>query len=209
LVELSTNVEFFEADTFDGAVRIAAISGGIDLALLGQTMPGMNGVVGARVFRDTFPDGKLVLLTAALDSAMIIAAVAAGVDGIIPKTSSGQGMIHALRLVLSGMTYLPADMVVAIASLAILSTAVDELASAQKITWTELSDAENLVVPLLLDGLASKIIAERLGIDESAVKARLRSVYKKLRVNNVSGAKARAFSGRSEWRPIPRGTAPA
>jgi len=25
----------------------------------------------------------------------------------------------------------------------------------------------------------------------------------------VSGAKARAFSGRSEWRPIPRGTAPA
>jgi DNA-binding CsgD family transcriptional regulator len=41
---------------------------------------------------------------------------------------------------------------------------------------------EHEVVVLLMDGLSNHLIALRLGVEESAVKARLRTIYKKLGV---------------------------
>jgi DNA-binding NarL/FixJ family response regulator len=41
---------------------------------------------------------------------------------------------------------------------------------------------EREVIPMLLDGFSNRLIARRLAIEESAVKARLRTIYRKLGV---------------------------
>jgi DNA-binding NarL/FixJ family response regulator len=51
-----------------------------------------------------------------------------------------------------------------------------------------LSRSETQVVPLLLDGLGNKVIAQRLGILEPAVKSRLRGIYRKMGVVNRAQA---------------------
>jgi DNA-binding NarL/FixJ family response regulator len=50
------------------------------------------------------------------------------------------------------------------------------------------SPREQEVVTMLLEGMQNRSISERLGIEESAVKARLRSIYRKLGVANRSQA---------------------
>lgn len=60
-------------------------------------------------------------------------------------------------------------------------TRATPLAAASAVS-TSFSVREGEVVPMLLDGLSNQLIARRLGIEESAVKARLRTIFKKLGV---------------------------
>jgi DNA-binding NarL/FixJ family response regulator len=188
LAKLAAKSVFFEAASFDEAIAMAKGEGGVDLAVLGQTMPGMNGAFGLQEFADLFPSSRVVLLANAADPKTILAAVAAGAHGVIPKTISGQGMLGALRLVVAGEVYLPSDAIVALAELAILAESDRSAPLVIDLAEISFSAAETEVVPLLLDGLPNKCIAQRLDINEAAVKARLRSVYKKISVTNRAQA---------------------
>jgi len=188
LPELSPQALFFDAGTFDEALSVAADAGGVDMALLGNSMPGMNGTAGIGAFLASFPIAKVVLLTTDADPGAMLAAVAAGAVGVIFKTISGPGMLSALRLVMSGEGYLPSETVVSIAKLAARSETVGEPCALVKTRRVVFSPAESEVVPLLLDGLPNKVIAKRLGIEEAAIKARLRGMYKKMGVSNRAQA---------------------
>lgn len=60
--------------------------------------------------------------------------------------------------------------------------------SAETSPQQHFSPAEQEVLPLLLDGASNRSIAVRLGIAESAVKARLRAIYRKLQVGTRAQA---------------------
>jgi two-component system, NarL family, nitrate/nitrite response regulator NarL len=186
LIKLGAKVEIFDADSLEHAIFVAD-PGGCDLALLGHTMPGMNGVAGIRVFAEKFPSTKVVLLTATADSATVLGAVDAGAHGVISKTMSGRGMQHALRLVLAGECYLPPNAIMALARSNDLSLLRGQL-PAFTCQGIHFSPAETEVIPLLLDGLPNKLITQHLGIDEAAIKARLRGVYKKIGATNRAQA---------------------
>ncbi|CAA7619612.1 response regulator transcription factor [Magnetospirillum sp. UT-4] len=184
--KVNANVEIADADSLDGAISVAN-QRKFDLALLGHSMSGMDGVNGVRVFGDRYPSTKVVLLTATADSATVLAAVDAGAHGVISKGMSGCGVQHALRLVMAGECYLPASAIVALANSN--SRLLPECpSSAYAFRNVHFSPAETEVIPLLLDGLPNKVIAQRLDIDETAVKARLRSIYKKIGAANRAQA---------------------
>lgn len=113
----------------------------------------------------------------------VIAAIAAGSAAVVPRSGSGHDLVHAVRIVASGGFYLPLD------SMGIFA----ELAEARSHGPCEgrspgargrFSPGESQVLPLLMEGLSNKLIAQRLEIEESAVKARLRSIFGKLGVAN-------------------------
>lgn len=183
---MSEQTQVFDAGTLTEAMSLAGPSEGFDLALLGHTMPGMDGVGGIRAFVNRFPSAKVVLLTAAADSVTVLDAMAAGAHGIISKAMSGFGVQHALRLVLAGETYLPSDVIIALASSNVRPS--KGLSFAPPCCNVRFSPAEAEVIPLLLDGLPNKLIAQRLNIEEAAAKARLRGVYKKIGAANRAQA---------------------
>jgi DNA-binding NarL/FixJ family response regulator len=188
LVTLSSDTRLFEAGTFDEAIQVVAEEGAIDLAVLGQALPGMDGLVGVLAFSKRFPTTRVVLLTAVVDPQLILAAVAAGAQGIILKTISGENMLNALRMVVSGEIYMPAESVIALAKAMNFFAIPNGSSASENNGKAPFSSGESQVVPLLLDGLSNKLIAQRLGIEEAAVKARLRSIYKKMGVFNRAQA---------------------
>lgn len=188
LTKLSPKTHLIEAGTFRDAISLAAETGGVELALLGQALPGIDGVGGIRIFQQQFPLAKVVVVSASPDIGMMMDAMAAGTRGVISKAISGEGMLNALRLIMSGEIYLPAELVMAATRLAENATTTAEYSPPPSIGNIEFSPSETEVIPLLLDGLSNKVIAQRCGAGEAAIKARLRGIYKKVGAVNRAQA---------------------
>jgi DNA-binding NarL/FixJ family response regulator len=188
LGELSSSLCLSEAGTLDEAIFAASESADITLALLGHSMPGMNGIAGIQKFCSQFPNIRVVLWGAIVDAMETLDAIAAGAVGVISRTISGQGMVNALRIISSGEVYLSPESVVSIANIKLIKNIPINRDNIYLLHSSKFSPAEVTVLPLLMDGLSNKAIAQRLGIEEPAVKARLRNIFRKLAVNNRAKA---------------------
>lgn len=80
-----------------------------DLALLDLGLPGWSGIEALRRFRWKFPRVRVVVISSSEDGKSIRAALAAGAVGYIPKTSSPDMMIAAVKLVSTGGIYVPPE----------------------------------------------------------------------------------------------------
>jgi DNA-binding NarL/FixJ family response regulator len=78
-----------------------------DLALLDLGLPGQRGMESLQRFRWKFPDVPVVVVTINEDPKAVQAAMKAGAAGYIPKSSTPEAMIGALKDVLAGKTYAP------------------------------------------------------------------------------------------------------
>ena len=77
------------------------------LALLDLGLPGQRGVESLQRFRWKFPDVPVVVISINEDPKAIQATLKAGASGFIPKSSTPETMIAALKDVLAGKTYRP------------------------------------------------------------------------------------------------------
>ena len=91
----------------DAGFAIAEREHDLELLLLDFNMRGLSGVPAIKAWRQAHPTLPVVVLSSADDRATVLAAMAAGAAGFIPKASSNEVMVSALRLVLAGDKYLP------------------------------------------------------------------------------------------------------
>jgi DNA-binding NarL/FixJ family response regulator len=169
--------EILEGASLDEALAAAGAQAGIDLALLDFNMPGMNGVDGIRRFREEHPRLPVVILTGEDEPERIQAVLAAGASGFIPKSSTPSVMMSAIRLVLSGGTYIPPQMLAG-APHAHAGTISRDRGPIQ------LTERQFQVLRLMADGKSNKAICRELGIEEGTVKAHVASIFRALEVNN-------------------------
>jgi DNA-binding NarL/FixJ family response regulator len=80
-----------------------------DLALLDLGLPGQSGMDSLRRFRWKFSRVPVVVVSAVEDRRAIRVALGAGAMGYIPKTSSPDVMIEALKQVVGGKKYIPPE----------------------------------------------------------------------------------------------------
>jgi len=108
------------------------------------------------------------------------------VQGYIPTSSSVNVAAAALRLVIAGGHYFPAardqDRKLALASASPIGMLVGNAAGAK------LTPREEAVLSVLARGAQNKIIAYRLGMSISTVKAHVHSIIRKLKVRNRTEA---------------------
>ncbi len=104
-----------------------------------------------------------------------------GAKGYIPSNTPLEVAAQAIRLVLSGGVFLPAQ-----AAKEIWQTArADSVRNDLKMDFTA---RENDVVRALLKGKSNKVIAHELGMSASSVKVHIRNVMRKLQVRNRTEA---------------------
>jgi DNA-binding NarL/FixJ family response regulator len=191
LMQLDNQIELFEAGTCDQALEIAAGQPDLDLLLLDLNMPGTCGLAAVRAFRQKFPDLPLVVLSAVEEHDDVEQVLDAGALGFIPKSSSAQVMLSALRLVLSGGVYLP--------PLLLNRAAPPPARSAQQAPaartgaalygrMESLTDRQLEVLRLLAEGKPNKLIARALTLSEGTVKIHLAAIFRALNVNNRTEA---------------------
>ena len=107
LKRLDNQVEAVEAASCAEAFTCLEGQSDIELILLDVGLPDMSGLDGIAVIHERHPGIPIVVLSSQEDRASVMQALDSGAMGYIPKTSSSDVMISALRLILSNGIYLP------------------------------------------------------------------------------------------------------
>lgn len=162
-----------------------------ELVLLDITIPGGDGVEVAERIRSTKPDAKIVFLTMHDDDASVSRAIGVGADGYVVKTAATDELLHALKVVASGGTYLSSE----------VATRVVRMGSTRQ---ARLTSRELEILRLLAQGLRPTDIASRLYVSIKTVKNHLTSIYSKLGVK--TGAQAVVEAYRQHHVPIEPGS---
>lgn len=145
-----------------------------DLVLLDLGLPGCTGVAALKRFLAAQPAARVVIVSAAEERAMVLAALEAGAAGYIPKTSPPAVFVAALRLVAAGGTYVPPQ------ALLLEQAMVAEPVPAER--RGELTGRQRDVLRLMAKGMGNKEIARHLRIAHETVKQHAKAVYATLGV---------------------------
>ncbi|MBY0430646.1 MAG: response regulator transcription factor [Rhodospirillales bacterium] len=191
LCELDPDATIHDACCFQEALAIATatVEKGLGLVLLDLKMPGMNGLQGIETIRAALPKIPVVILSGHVNRDDVLAAVKAGASGYIPKTISGTSLINALRLVLSGETYLPSSIFSGKPEDEDASITVDVVPLKSGVTPLDgLTAREREILGYLIEGLTNKEIARHLDLQEITIKIHLRNVYRKIGAANRAQA---------------------
>jgi len=160
-----------EAAGADEAVIEAAASQP-DVVLLDLVMPAGNGVSAIRGMVDAVPGIRVVVLTSFADDAQIFAAMAAGAAGYLLKDIDPEALAAAIRDVHQGRPALHPSVAVRLM----------RRGGALEPSHHDMTARERDVLRLMVEGLANKQIAQRLGIGEKTVKTHVSRVLAKLGV---------------------------
>jgi DNA-binding NarL/FixJ family response regulator len=192
LRQLDEHAEIFQAGTATQALTIAEQKNDLDLVLLDLNMPGMDGLTAVMTFRDRFPELPLVVLSASEEHENIQAVLDAGAMGFVPKSSSTQVMLGALRLVMSGGPYIP-PMLLQRAQYAIdpPSKVASRTIPAAGL-MDDLTPRQYEVLEALAEGLSNKLIGRKLELSEGTVKVHLAAIFRALDAKNRTDAVIRA-----------------
>jgi len=107
LARLHPHARVMEAANGAEVLHAARAQQDFDLVLLDLAMPGVDGFAGLAAFRAHAPSTPVVVLSASEDAADVRAALDGGAAGFIPKASTSEVILGALRLVLAGGVYVP------------------------------------------------------------------------------------------------------
>jgi NarL family two-component system response regulator LiaR len=160
-----------EAASAADAVEVAATTFP-DVVLLDLVMPDGNGVGALRRLIEVAPGVRVLVLTSFADDAQIFAAVAAGASGYLLKDIDPQALADAIRDVHAGRPALHPT----------VAARLMRQGSTARIAHDDLTAREREVLRLMVEGLANKQIAQRLGIGEKTIKTHVSRVLAKLGV---------------------------
>jgi DNA-binding NarL/FixJ family response regulator len=146
-----------------------------DLVLLDLKLPGVNGFDALASLRDAAPGTPLIVLSGEDDPSVVHATIERGAMGFIPKSSTPEVMIQAMRLVLARGVYLP-------------PAALDAVRPGASAALPELTPRQIDVMRCVIRGKPNKTIARELEVSEATVKAHLTAVFQALGARNRTEA---------------------
>ncbi len=189
LQRLEATVEVVEAPSAEAGRRLAAEHPDLDLLLLDLTLPGVNGLELLEELRQDYPAVPVVVLSASERPEDVVRALDLGAMGYIPKTSSNEVMLQALRLVFSGGIYVPRAAIAQQAQLTPVSaTRTSAPGSVLAPHELGLTERQIEVLALILQGLPNKLICRQLNLSEGTVKIHVAAILRALNVHNRTQA---------------------
>jgi DNA-binding NarL/FixJ family response regulator len=187
VTRLGGPVEVLDAPDCPSALALARAHPDLDLALLDLNLPGLRGIPALERFRREHPTLPVVVVSAFRDRDTVTEVLRHGAMGFIPKSSSRDTIVNALRLVLAGSVYLPPE--------AALDESGGHEASilslrgrAEAAARVGLTPRQGQVLALVMKGRANKEICRELGLAERTVKAHLTAVLNALQVTSRTQA---------------------
>jgi DNA-binding NarL/FixJ family response regulator len=156
-----------------------------DIVILDLRLQDGSGMDAARELLNACATLRIVFLSNSLEDETLLAAVASGADGYVLRDAEAETVLHALRTVAQGQSYL--DPRVTHHTFAYLRKLADRTPDTIRLP---LSPQEQRLLPLIAQGKTNKEIATELGLSDKTVKNYLASVYNKLHITRRSQAAA-------------------
>jgi DNA-binding NarL/FixJ family response regulator len=192
------DAEVLEAGSLDDLADRLAAGGDTDLILLDLTMPGVHGVSGLLYLRSEHPEVPVVIVSASDDPTTIRQCLDCGASGFIPKSQPVDAIRDAIRRIMDGEVWLPAD--VDLSAAAPTSEAAGLVSRLSTLTPQQVR-----VLMMLGEGLLNKQIAFKLGVSEATIKAHVSAILQKLGVDSRTQAviAINKIGGAGDWPRLP------
>ena len=188
LAYLINDSEGFECiDTFVSAEDgIEGLTGKEDVLLLDINLPNLSGIEAIPFIKAKHPDLKIIMLTIFDDDDNVMKAILAGADGYLLKKTAPPLILSSLKDCLEGgspMTPSIAKNVLTLFKKHIPQQNEDFL----------LTQREQEILHLLVEGIDNQSIADKLFISVQTVRNHIRHIYEKLQVHTKSQAVVKAI----------------
>ena len=162
------------AEAGDGVEALGLIKEHLpDVVLLDLRMPLMDGLDVLTEVNSSKMPSKIIIMTTSESEEDVHRAIKAGARGYLPKDSTQEEILDAIRRVSLGETYLPARIVQKVA---------------EGMRKPELSPRELEVLQCVAAGKSNKEIGAQLFIAEGTVKTHIKNLLEKLAVVGRTGA---------------------
>lgn len=172
--------EVLEAASFESAVEYADGHPDLDLLILDFRLPDVAGFAALCDLQERHPSLPIVIMSGEDDPELMRQAIEHGALGFIPKSSGADVILNALRLVLSGGTYLPRQIMAAPRK----APAPPPAKPGPRLTGLGLTPRQVDVLELLVAGKSNKAICRELNLAEGTVKTHIAAVFKALSVTS-------------------------
>ncbi|UCC50974.1 MAG: response regulator transcription factor [Anaerolineaceae bacterium] len=153
-----------------------------DVILMDLEMPTKDGITAIKEIREKQQESKILVLTSYTDDERVIAAIRAGANGYLLKTTMPDDLLLAIRRVHQGD--LPLDP-------SITSTVVRQLnrpSTPQTTRPGQLTEREMDVIKLVAKGFTNQQIATELAVSERTVSTHVSRILTKLQLENRTQA---------------------
>lgn len=149
-----------------------------DVIVMDLMMPCMSGTEATSAIIKAHPDMRILILTSFIASTDLGAAIRAGAKGALPKTSSQDEIIAAIRKVAAGQR--------------VISKAIERDIALNRLAH-DLTARQIEVLSLAARGFTTQNIANILEISPNSVKDHLKLIYQRLGASSRSEAVAMAL----------------
>lgn len=155
-----------------------------DIVLMDIRMEPMDGIKASRNIKALYPKTKILLLTMHDEADYILEALKIGVEGYILKISDMEQVVNAIKLIMENETYFDPKITKSVASVSndiVRKSKRNEILDEYCLTTREIE-----IAGLMVDGLSTKQIADKLNISISTVSNHRRNIFIKLKVTKLS-----------------------
>lgn len=160
--------EVIEAADCARAFELAASHPDLDLVLLDYHLPDMNGLAALSIFGERHPELPVVILSGSANPSIAQRVLAQGAAGFVTKSGLSDELLHALRQVLSGEVYSPAE----------FRPAPNTESTSSDIKAPVFTPRQLEVLQLLLGGCSNRDISEQLSLSDETVKNHVSSILR-------------------------------
>ena len=129
--------------------------------------------------RGAYPGARIVVLASDFAVDALRDAMNAGADGYLMKDVSPEALLQSLELVMMGEKVFPTNLAAMLFDMNVI---------APQHSVRGLSPREQEILQALVTGSSNKLIAIKLGITEATVKVHLKTLLRKIDVNNRTQA---------------------
>lgn len=151
-----------------------------DLLITDLSMPDMDGITLIRKAIRRKPDLKCVVLSMHTAQERVVASLRAGACGYIHKNASAEELLHALRSVRDGASYIHPS---------IAGKVVDSLRDMEASSGPldVLTERQREILKLVAEGCSTREIADRLALSAKTVETHRAQLMDRLNIRNVPG----------------------
>jgi len=157
-----------------------------EVMLMDVGLPGMSGIEGVRVLKESLPDLQILILTVYGDDDHVFEAICAGAHGYLVKDTPPDRLLEAIRELRTGGA--PMSPEVARKVVTMFQKIAPPRSDDHRLSARELE-----VLKLLAEGHSYKTAAARLAVSLDTVRFHVRNIYEKLHVHSKSEAVVKAL----------------
>jgi DNA-binding NarL/FixJ family response regulator len=185
-LDLDPEAEVITTRTAESALQLQQQHPDLDLVVLDLGLPGVSGTSLLEAMVAQAPEMKILVLSGQQDPRNVMRVLQLGAAGFVPKSMASETLLSAVKFVLSGGVYIPADLLDEVNRAGML-TAPERPREAGS-GRTELTERQEQVLQLLARGAPIKIICRELGLSEGTVKTHVTAIYRAFNASNRTEA---------------------